>query len=103
MHHATQTISYVQLQCTTGVKECYSYHLYLKLLSSSKVCLFQARPLLSDALETQDFGVLADPRLNGNFVPGEMFRLIEAAAACVRHSSAKRPTMGQVRLKRTFK
>ncbi|KAL8533458.1 hypothetical protein ACS0TY_009736 [Phlomoides rotata] len=55
-----------------------------------------ARPLLNDALETQEFGVLADPRLGGNFVVGEMFRLIEAAAACVRHSSAKRPTMGQV-------
>lgn len=55
-----------------------------------------ARPLLNDALETQQFGVLADPRLDGNFVDGEMFRLIEAAAACVRHSSAKRPTMGQV-------
>ncbi|KAL2234940.1 proline-rich receptor-like protein kinase PERK9 isoform X2 [Sesamum indicum] len=55
-----------------------------------------ARPLLSHALETEDFSGLADPRLEGNYVGGEMFRLIEAAAACVRHSSMKRPTMGQV-------
>ncbi|KAL0463664.1 UNVERIFIED_CONTAM: Proline-rich receptor-like protein kinase PERK9 [Sesamum latifolium] len=55
-----------------------------------------ARPLLSHGLETEDFSGLADPRLEGNYVGGEMFRLIEAAAACVRHSSMKRPTMGQV-------
>ncbi|KAH6797895.1 proline-rich extensin-like receptor kinase 10 [Perilla frutescens var. hirtella] len=55
-----------------------------------------ARPLLSHAVETQEFGALADPRLGGNFVSGEIFRLIEVAATCVRHSSAKRPTMGQV-------
>ncbi|XP_073131310.1 proline-rich receptor-like protein kinase PERK9 [Henckelia pumila] len=55
-----------------------------------------ARPLLSHALETQEFGELADPRLEGQYVDGEMFRTIEVAAACVRHSSAKRPKMGQV-------
>lgn len=31
-----------------------------------------------------------------NFVESEMLRMIEIAAACVRHSSAKRPRMGQV-------
>ncbi|KAI3452962.1 hypothetical protein Pfo_009625 [Paulownia fortunei] len=55
-----------------------------------------ARPLLSHALETQEFEGLADPRLERHYVDGEMFRMIEAAAACVRHSSAKRPKMGQV-------
>ncbi|KAL3831115.1 hypothetical protein ACJIZ3_019917 [Penstemon smallii] len=55
-----------------------------------------ARPLLSHALETEEFGALADPKLEGNYVDGEMFRMIEAAAACIRHSSAKRPKMGQV-------
>ncbi|KAK6134004.1 hypothetical protein DH2020_032246 [Rehmannia glutinosa] len=55
-----------------------------------------ARPLLSHALDTEEFGGLADSRLEGNYIDGEMFRLIEAAAACVRHSSAKRPKMGQV-------
>lgn len=55
-----------------------------------------ARPFLSHALETQEFEGLADPKLEGNYVDAEMFQLIEAAAACVRHSSAKRPMMGQV-------
>ncbi|XP_062163472.1 proline-rich receptor-like protein kinase PERK9 [Alnus glutinosa] len=55
-----------------------------------------ARPLLSHALDTKEFKDLADPRLEMNFVESEMLRMIEIAAACVRHSSAKRPRMGQV-------
>lgn len=55
-----------------------------------------ARPLLSHALETEEFEGLIDPRLEKNYVDSEAFRLIEVAAACVRHSSAKRPQMGQV-------
>lgn len=55
-----------------------------------------ARPLLSHALETEEFDGLVDPRLSGNYVDSEVFRLIEVAAACVRHSSSKRPQMGQV-------
>ncbi|XVE91340.1 hypothetical protein REPUB_Repub01dG0001400 [Reevesia pubescens] len=55
-----------------------------------------ARPLLSHALDSEDFVGLADPKLGRNYVESEMFRMIEAAAACVRHSAAKRPRMGQV-------
>ncbi|XP_049403747.1 proline-rich receptor-like protein kinase PERK9 [Solanum stenotomum] len=55
-----------------------------------------ARPLLSHALEKLEFDQLADPRLERNYVIPEMFQLIEAAAACVRHSAAKRPGMGQI-------
>ncbi|KAK6921825.1 Serine-threonine/tyrosine-protein kinase, catalytic domain [Dillenia turbinata] len=55
-----------------------------------------ARPLLSHALETEKFETLTDPILEKNYVESEMFRMIEAAAACVRHSAAKRPTMGQL-------
>lgn len=57
---------------------------------------FQARPLLSHAIETEDFTALADPKLGRNYVDVEMFRMIEAAAACIRHSAAKRPRMSQV-------
>lgn len=52
--------------------------------------------MLSHALETEEFEGLIDPRLEKNYVDSEAFRLIEVAAACVRHSSAKRPQMGQV-------
>ncbi|XP_043809960.1 proline-rich receptor-like protein kinase PERK8 isoform X2 [Manihot esculenta] len=55
-----------------------------------------ARPLLVEALDSEDFGALVDPRLEKNYVPREMFRMIEAAAACVRHSAAKRPRMSQL-------
>lgn len=58
--------------------------------------LLQARPLLTQALDQEDFGDLVDPRLGNNFTASEMFRMIEAAAACVRHLAAKRPRMSQV-------
>nr|GMC97175.1 proline-rich receptor-like protein kinase PERK8 [Ipomoea batatas] len=55
-----------------------------------------ARPLLAQALENENFDDLVDPRLENNFVAIEMFRMIEAAAACVRHLAAKRPRMSLV-------
>ncbi|XP_071937672.1 proline-rich receptor-like protein kinase PERK8 isoform X1 [Coffea arabica] len=55
-----------------------------------------ARPLLSHALESDNFDGLVDPRLGNNFVESEVFRMIEAAAACVRHLASKRPRMSQV-------
>ncbi|KAI3433118.1 Protein kinase domain-containing protein, partial [Psidium guajava] len=55
-----------------------------------------ARPLLIQALETGDLSEVVDPRLEKCYVEGEMFRMIEAAAACIRHSAAKRPRMVQV-------
>ncbi|KAM7268031.1 hypothetical protein ACFE04_010197 [Oxalis oulophora] len=55
-----------------------------------------ARPLLTEALENEDFTQLIDPRLENNYVDIELFRMIEAAAACVRHSATKRPKMSQV-------
>ncbi|KAK9277177.1 hypothetical protein L1049_006716 [Liquidambar formosana] len=55
-----------------------------------------ARPLLNRALETGNFGDFVDQRLGKNYVESEMFRMIEAAAACVRHSAPKRPRMVQV-------
>ncbi|XP_048440776.1 LOW QUALITY PROTEIN: proline-rich receptor-like protein kinase PERK12 [Pyrus x bretschneideri] len=55
-----------------------------------------ARPLLIQALETGDLSELVDPRLEKHYVEGEMFRMIEAAVACVRHSAIKRPRMAQV-------
>ncbi|KAG7589413.1 Protein kinase domain [Arabidopsis suecica] len=55
-----------------------------------------ARPLISHAIETEEFVSLADPKLGGNYVESEMFRMIEAAGACVRHLATKRPRMGQI-------
>ncbi|TVU18440.1 hypothetical protein EJB05_34541 [Eragrostis curvula] len=55
-----------------------------------------ARPLLSRALDTGYLEGLIDPRLEKNFNEIEMFRMIEAAAACIRHSASRRPRMSQV-------
>ncbi|CAN8291473.1 unnamed protein product [Cochlearia groenlandica] len=55
-----------------------------------------ARPLLSHAIETEELKALADPKLGGNYVDVEMFRMIEAAGACIRHSATKRPRMSQI-------
>ncbi|XP_044974313.1 proline-rich receptor-like protein kinase PERK8 [Hordeum vulgare subsp. vulgare] len=55
-----------------------------------------ARPLLTQALETGNVGELLDPRLDKNFNEVEMFHMIEAAAACIRHSAPRRPRMSQV-------
>ncbi|KAF5479294.1 hypothetical protein F2P56_000128 [Juglans regia] len=55
-----------------------------------------ARPILAQALEDEEFEGLVDPRLEKNYVGNEMFRMIEAAAACVRHSAARRPRMSLV-------
>ncbi|KAL8121033.1 hypothetical protein AgCh_017985 [Apium graveolens] len=55
-----------------------------------------ARPLLSAALDSGDLKGLADPGLGINYVDHEMFKIIEVAAACIRHAAAKRPRMGQV-------
>ncbi|CAJ1931461.1 unnamed protein product [Sphenostylis stenocarpa] len=55
-----------------------------------------ARPHLLRAVETRDFSELVDPRLEQQYIDNEMFKMIEAAAACVRHSALKRPRMVQV-------
>lgn len=56
----------------------------------------QARPLLIRALETGDISKLVDLRLGKSYVESEVIRMIEAAAACIRHSAPKRPRMVQV-------
>ncbi|CAK9199141.1 unnamed protein product [Sphagnum troendelagicum] len=56
-----------------------------------------ARPQMGRVLEepgTMDD--IVDPQLQGYYDRQEMFRMIETAAACVRHSALKRPRMSQV-------
>ncbi|MCD7472611.1 hypothetical protein HAX54_013892 [Datura stramonium] len=86
------------LDCSINI---YVKHCRVNVKLSESCCnliffLFQARPLLAHALEKLEFDQLADPRLEKNYVVPEMFQMIEAAAACVRHSAAKRPGMGQI-------
>lgn len=55
-----------------------------------------ARPALSRALANGNYDDVADPRLDGNYDPVEMTRVVASAAACVRHSAKKRPKMSQI-------
>ncbi|KAL6636837.1 hypothetical protein ACP70R_024409 [Stipagrostis hirtigluma subsp. patula] len=55
-----------------------------------------ARPALSRALASGDYDGVADPRLEGNYDPVEMARVVASAAASVRHSAKKRPKMSQI-------
>ncbi|KAI4383558.1 hypothetical protein MLD38_009384 [Melastoma candidum] len=55
-----------------------------------------SRPMLIRALETGDVSEVVDPRLEKHYVESELLRMIEAAAACIRHSAMKRPRMAQV-------
>ncbi|XP_074567171.1 proline-rich receptor-like protein kinase PERK5 [Curcuma longa] len=55
-----------------------------------------ARPILSRALADGDYDELADPRLNGNYDPVEMARMVACAAASIRHSAKKRPKMSLI-------
>lgn len=55
-----------------------------------------ARPLLMRALEEDNLDSLIDPRLQNDFDPNEMTRMVACAAACTRHSAKRRPKMSQV-------
>ncbi|GMJ07682.1 hypothetical protein HRI_004437400 [Hibiscus trionum] len=55
-----------------------------------------ARPLLTRALEDNDFDTLVDPRLNGVYNNSEMATMVSCAAACIRQSAWLRPRMIQV-------
>lgn len=55
-----------------------------------------ARPLLTRALEEDDFDSLIDPRIQNEYDPNEMLRMVACAASCTRHSAKRRPRMSQV-------
>ncbi|KAI4347122.1 hypothetical protein L6164_007965 [Bauhinia variegata] len=55
-----------------------------------------ARPVLTRALEDENFDSLVDPRLQNEYELNEMARMVACAAACIRHSARRRPRMSQV-------
>ncbi|KAF6176359.1 hypothetical protein GIB67_011148 [Kingdonia uniflora] len=55
-----------------------------------------ARPLLTRALEDGNYDFLVDARMQKDYNPSEMACMVACAAACVRHSSRRRPRMSQV-------
>ena len=59
---------------------------------------FQAKPMLQEALKGKKFDDLIDKRLEKNFDPKEMDRMVFCAAKCVCLPYEKRPGMSQVTL-----
>ncbi|KAL3632980.1 Proline-rich receptor-like protein kinase perk1 [Castilleja foliolosa] len=55
-----------------------------------------ARPLLTQALEDNNFDNVADPKLQKNYNPIEMARMVACASVCVRHLARRRPRMSQI-------
>lgn len=55
-----------------------------------------ARPLLTRAVEEENYDELIDPRLETNYDAYDMARLVACAAAAVRHTARSRPRMSQV-------
>nr|GMD00145.1 putative proline-rich receptor-like protein kinase PERK6 [Ipomoea batatas] len=55
-----------------------------------------ARPILTRSVDGGNFEELVDPRLEKNYNPQEMHRMVACAAACVRHSARRRPKMSQI-------
>lgn len=56
----------------------------------------QARPLCTSAMDSGNFVELVDRRLEGDYDPAEMTRMVACAGASIRHSARKRPKMSQV-------
>lgn len=48
------------------------------------------------ALESGNYDELVDPRLEGNYDPQEMARMVSAAYSSIRYSAKMRPKMSQV-------
>ncbi|CAH8392309.1 unnamed protein product [Eruca vesicaria subsp. sativa] len=55
-----------------------------------------ARPLCLNAAEDGDYSELVDPRLENNYEPYEMARMVACAVAAIRHSARRRPKMSQI-------
>ncbi|KAL0354677.1 UNVERIFIED_CONTAM: Proline-rich receptor-like protein kinase PERK1 [Sesamum radiatum] len=55
-----------------------------------------ARPLLTQALESDNFDSVADPRLQKDYDSIEMARMVACASVCVRHLARRRPRMSQI-------
>lgn len=55
-----------------------------------------ARPIMTKAIGDGNYDELIDPRLEDNYDPNEMARMVACASASVRHSGKRRPKMSQI-------
>ncbi|WOL11134.1 proline-rich receptor-like protein kinase PERK2 [Canna indica] len=81
----------VLLELITGRRPIFSDQSYM-----DETLVVWARPLLAQAAENGKYETLVDARLEMNYNPNEMVRMIACAAACIRQSAKLRPCMSQV-------
>jgi hypothetical protein len=76
--------------------------LWLFPYATRKIISFvrQAGPLLTKAIEEDNYEELIDPKLEANYDAYDMARLIACAAAAVRQTARSRPRMTHVSLPR---
>ncbi|KAL0376142.1 UNVERIFIED_CONTAM: Proline-rich receptor-like protein kinase PERK4 [Sesamum calycinum] len=55
-----------------------------------------ARPILMRVVEGGGYDELVDPKLENNYDPQEMLRMVTCAAACIRQSARRRPKMSKI-------
>ncbi|KAK3439192.1 hypothetical protein EUGRSUZ_C03832 [Eucalyptus grandis] len=87
----TFSFGVVLLELITGRRPVGSTH-----NSLNDNLVYSTRPYLTQALEDGNFDSLVDPRLQNNYNPSEMARMVACAAACVRESAGCRPKMSLV-------
>ncbi|KAH9608422.1 hypothetical protein KSS87_021356 [Heliosperma pusillum] len=77
------------LELITGHKPLYK--------TAEATCLVDwARPLLTTAIESENYNYLVDPQIQYCFNHTEMTRMVHVAATCVRKSARRRPKMRMV-------
>ncbi|XP_039162551.1 proline-rich receptor-like protein kinase PERK1 isoform X4 [Eucalyptus grandis] len=87
----TFSFGVVLLELITGRRPVGSTH-----NSLNDNLVYSTRPYLTQALEDGNFDSLVDPRLQNNYNPSEMARMVACAAACVRESAGCRPKMSLI-------
>ncbi|KAK4424146.1 Proline-rich receptor-like protein kinase PERK4 [Sesamum alatum] len=55
-----------------------------------------ARPILTRVVDGGSYDELVDPKLENNYDPQEMLRMVTCAAACIRQSARRRPKMSKI-------
>ncbi|KAF3957170.1 hypothetical protein CMV_017789 [Castanea mollissima] len=75
-----------------GNKDCLFMSLS-QMVTWNIICM--ARPLLAQALKHGNFEAVVDPRLQNDYVPTELARMVACAAACVRYMARSRPRISQ--------
>ncbi|KAK1423594.1 hypothetical protein QVD17_18898 [Tagetes erecta] len=80
----------------TEKSDVFSFGVMLLELLTGRKPIDPARPFLAKALDDQNYNGLIDPRLEGNYEPNEVARMVSCTAASIRYYAKRRPKMSQI-------